>query len=108
MMDDSELRRRFARMRDADRQRAPSFAQISESARTRTRRRATLRGRPLVIGAVAAVVIAAVWLAGIYLFSVTVTPAIGTWRAPTDVLLRTPGIELLGAMPRSARPFSTR
>jgi hypothetical protein len=100
-MSEGELRRSFARMRDADRQRAPSFAQISESARTRTRRRATLRVRPLVIGAAAVVLIAAVWLKGHERSlspSVTV-PAIGTWRAPTDVLLRTPGIEMLGAMP---------
>jgi hypothetical protein len=29
----------------------------------------------------------------------TTTPAIATWRAPTDVLLQTPGSELLGDMP---------
>ena len=100
MMDDSELRRSFARMRDADRQQAPGFAQISESARTRTRRRATLRVRPLMIGAAAAVLIAAVWLGRERSVSPSATvPAIGTWRAPTDVLLQTPGIELLGALP---------
>ena len=59
-----------------------------------------LRVRPLVIGAAAAVVIAAVWLANARSFSPhTVTPTIATWRAPTDVLLRTPGSELLGIMP---------
>jgi hypothetical protein len=62
-----------------------------------------LRVRPLVIGAAAAVVIAAVWVANARSFSPhTATPtiaAIAAWRAPTDVLLRTPGSELLGEMP---------
>jgi hypothetical protein len=62
-----------------------------------------LRVRPLVIGAAAAVVIAAVWVANARSFSPhTATPtvaAIAAWRAPTDVLLRTPGNELLGEMP---------
>ena len=101
-MDESELRRRFARMRDADRESAPSFAQTYAGARARPSGRAMLRLRPLVIGAAAAVVVAAVWLARAGSFSpaeVTPHPTILTWRAPTDVLLRTPGSELLGAMP---------
>jgi hypothetical protein len=100
MMDESELRRRFAQLREADRERAPSFARIYSLARARRSWRATLRVRPLVIGAAAAVAIAAVWLAHARSFSPSaVTPTIATWRAPTDVLLRTPGSELLGAMP---------
>ena len=98
-MDDGALRRRFAHLREADRQRAPSFAQALSHLRARRRWRATLRIRPLMIGAAAAVV-AAVWLASERSFSPpAVTPAIATWRAPTDVFLRTPGHELLGAMP---------
>ena len=100
MMDESELRRRFAQLREADRERAPSFAQIYARARARRSWRATLHVRPLVIGAAAAVVIAAVWLSYSRSFPTSaVTPAIATWRAPTDVLLRTPGSELLSAMP---------
>ena len=100
MTDDNELRRSFARMRDADREQAPSFAQTWESARTRTRRHVTLGARPVVIGAAAAVLIVAGWLEHSRSISPpAAAPAIGTWRAPTDVLLRTPGIELLGAMP---------
>ena len=100
MMDESEIRHRFAQLRDADRERAPSFAQTYGRARARRSWRATQRVRPLVIGAVAAVAIAVVWLAHARSFSPpTATPAIATWRAPTDVLLRTPGSELLGAMP---------
>ncbi|MDQ6888157.1 MAG: hypothetical protein M3068_12850 [Gemmatimonadota bacterium] len=98
MMDESELRRRFAQLREADRERVPSFAQTY--GRARRSRRATLRVRPIVIGAVAAVAIAAVWLEHARSFSPSATPpTIATWRAPTDVLLRTPGSELLGALP---------
>ena len=100
MMDESELRRRFVQVREADRERAPSFAQTYGRARARRRWRARLRVRPLVTGAAAAVAIAAVWLAHARSFSPSAaTPAIATWRAPTDVLLQTPGSELLGAMP---------
>jgi hypothetical protein len=100
MMDESELRRRFAELREADRERAPSFAQTYARSRARRSWRATLRVRPLVIAAAAAVAIVAVWIAHARSFSPSaVTPTIVTWRAPTDVFLRTPGSELLGAMP---------
>jgi hypothetical protein len=99
-MDDSEIRQRFAQLREADRERAPSFAQTYGRAPARRSRRATLRLRPLVIGASAAIAIVAVSLAYLRSFSPSaVTPTIVTWRAPTDILLRTPGSELLGAMP---------
>jgi hypothetical protein len=100
MMDENELRHRFAKLREADREHAPSFAQTFGRARARRSLRATLRARPLVIAAAAAVVIAAIGL--VYTRSLTppaATPEIATWRAPTDVLLETPGSELLGAMP---------
>jgi hypothetical protein len=98
--DESEIRQRFAQLREADRERAPGFAQIYGRARSRQSRRSIQRVRPLVIAAAAAVVIATVWIAKARSFSShTVTPTIATWRAPTDVLLRTPGSELLGTMP---------
>lgn len=100
MMDESELRSRFAQLREADRERAPSFAQTYGRARARRSGRGKLRTRPLVIAAAAAVVIAATLLAYTRSSSPSAaTPAIATWRAPTDVLLQTPGSELLGAMP---------
>jgi hypothetical protein len=100
MMDDREIRHRFAELRESDRVRAPSFAETYVRARSRQSRRAILRVRPLLIGAVAAVAIATVWLAYSRSFSTsTATATIATWRAPTDVLLRTPGSELLGTMP---------
>jgi hypothetical protein len=100
MMEESELRRRFGQLREADRNRAPSFAQIYARARTREGLRTTMRMRPFAIGAAAAVVIAAIWIAQTRPFSTDkVAPAIATWRAPTDLLLETPGTELLRAMP---------
>jgi hypothetical protein len=99
-MDENEIRQRFAQLREADRENAPGFAQTYARARSRRRSRAIHRVRPVVIAAAAAVVLAAIWLGNTRsLSSVPVTPTIATWRAPTDVLLRTPGSELLGEMP---------
>jgi hypothetical protein len=99
-MDESELRQRFGRLREVDGERLPSFAQTYARARARRRLPATLRIRPLMIGAAAALAIAAVLLGrDRSLSSSAVAPAITTWRAPTDVFLRVPGTELLSAMP---------
>ena len=99
-MDENEFRRRFARVRKADQERAPSFAQTYGRARARRSWRAPLRVRTLVIGVAATVAVAAVWLARSRSFSPPeLTPTIATWRAPTDVFLPTPGRELLGTMP---------
>jgi hypothetical protein len=92
MMDENEIR-----------ERVPGFAQIYGRGRARRRLGVMPRVSPLVIGAAAAVLIAAVWIANARSVSrSTTTPTIATiaaWRAPSDVLLRTPGSELLGAMP---------
>jgi hypothetical protein len=100
MMDDSEIRQRFARLREADQESAPNFAQTYGRTRARRSMRTIRRVRPLVIAAAAAVAIAAVALLYARSSSPSAgTPEITTWRAPTDVLLRTPGSELLGEMP---------
>jgi hypothetical protein len=99
-IDDNELRRRFAQMREAEREGAPGFAQTLGRARARRNARTTWRVRPVVLGAAAAVVVAALWLASSRPDQPSaVAPAIGSWRAPTDALLQTPGSDLLGAMP---------
>jgi hypothetical protein len=99
-MDEKELRRQFTELRDVDKDRAPAFAQVYRRARARASLRRTPRVRPLVLAAAAVVVIAALSLAyGRSTTPSTTTPAIATWRAPTDVLLQTPGSELLGVMP---------
>jgi hypothetical protein len=99
-MDESELRRRFTQLRDADRERTPSFTQTHQRARARSAARVPLGVRRLVLGAAAAALVIAVWMASARSLSHSDTaPAIATWRAPTDVLLDTPGSELLAEMP---------
>ena len=100
MIDENEIRDRFAQLRESDRVRAPSFAQIYGRTRARRSSRATPRVRPLLIDALVAVVIGAVlvWHSQSSSPS-TATETIATWRAPTDVLLQTPGRELLSTMP---------
>jgi hypothetical protein len=103
MMDETDIRQRFAQLREADRESAPGFAQIYGRGQARRRLGAMPRVRPFVIAAAASVVIAAIWLGNARSVSrSTRAPTIATiaaWRAPTDILLRTPGSELLGAMP---------
>ena len=100
MIDETEIRNRFAELREAERVRAPGFAQIHGRARARGTWVATHRVRPFVLAAAAVIAIIAFSLAHSRSISHSAaTPAIATWRAPTDVLLRTPGSELLGTMP---------
>ena len=98
MEHDSEIRDRFAQLRESDRVGAPSFAQTYARARSR-RTSGALRVSTLLIGAAAAILIAGVWQAHSRSLSLSTTAEIATWRAPTDVLLRAPGSALLGAMP---------
>ena len=100
MMDENEIRQRFRQLRESDRVRAPNFAQIYGRTRARRSSRAAPRVRPLLIDALLAAVIGAVftWHSQSSAPS-TATETIATWRAPTDILLRTPGSELLGTMP---------
>ena len=80
--------------------RAPNFAEIYGRKRARRSSRATPRVRPLLIDALVAVVIGALLLWHEQSSSPsTAMETIATWRAPTDILLRTPGSELLGSMP---------
>ena len=98
-MDESEIRRRFAQLRESDRVVAPSFVQTYARAQSRGSSR-VLRPSTLLITVAAVILIAGVWQA----HSRSLTPSksmetIATWRAPTDILLTTPGSELLGTLP---------
>ena len=100
MIDENKLREDFERLRDADRKRAPGFAETCTRARAHHSVRSNPRLRPVVMAVAAAVLIAAVWMERTGSFARSgASPAIATWRAPTDVLLDTPGRDLLGAMP---------
>lgn len=99
-IDEGELRRRFAELREDDGKRTPTFARLYARGPARRSWRAMFRPRLLAIGAAAAVATAAVLTAHARSSPVREgTPPISTWRAPTDILLRTPGSELLSEMP---------
>jgi hypothetical protein len=99
-MDDDELRRRFAQGREAERGHAPHFAQVLGRSRVHRRARERIRVRPLAFGAAAVAIVATAWLAVFPTASTSpMPPGIADWRAPSDVFLRTPNPELLGAMP---------
>jgi hypothetical protein len=92
-MNDSELRNAFHRLRDAEIARAPRFHVTGSAPRW------SWNWRP-------ALAAAALLLIVITLFVLPPrrrAPEVGsivTWKAPTDVLLRTPGSELLSTVPR--------
>ena len=112
MMDESEIRQRFAQLREADRESAPGFAQTYASARSRRSSPAMQRVRPLVIAAAAAVVIAAVWIANARSFSPhTVTPTIAPSQHGARRRTSSSGLQAVSCSarcPRSARPCSTK
>ena len=100
MMDEPELHRRFARLRAADEEGTPQFWQTFERARRSRPSHVTLRLRPLMFGAATVIVLAVGWSTWVRWWSPSpVTPSIATWRAPTDVLLRTSASALVGVMP---------
>ena len=100
--DDQELRKLFARLKDEDRGRTPSFRAPAL--------RVAPGWRPLARVALAAavVVIAVVLARPDQTPRMTVHPAVylGTtaWRSPTDFLLSTPGSELLRSVPAVGSP----
>ena len=102
---DRELTRLFEEQRRADEASAPDFRELL--ARPRPLRASLARGipRPALAAAAAAVVAAALFLRrpprppapepGLP----AAAAALASWKAPTDVLLETPGAELLGRLP---------
>ena len=104
-----EIARLFEAQREADEALAPPFADIVH--RPSHRARSVRSFRPIAAAAGVLVVAALVLL----LHSAT-TPrppvpatesdavALGTWKAPSDVLLQTPGSDLLNRTPSLASP----
>ena len=106
---DRELTRLFTEQRRADEASAPGFHELMARARAAAKSRAfapeAQEGRWAWRAAVAAA--ASVALAtGLYLLRPppeprlpSSAPTLAAWKAPTDVLLKTPGAELLGRLP---------
>jgi len=89
-MNDSDLRDAFHRLRDAESARAPRFG-------VAPRPRFSI-WRPAIAAAMLLFIVMA-----ISTLPIRREPEIGSivdWKAPTDVLLRTPGSELLSTVPQ--------
>lgn len=105
--DDGDLRERFRRLRRDEEAAAPGFAH--SVTRARARHGSTARRRlliPVAVGALGAAALA-LWLAapsGTPQWTggtgeLSLGTSVGAWRTPTDVLLDTPGSELLRTLP---------
>src|SRR6266576_3469750 len=90
-MNDAELRNAFHRLRDEEMAHTPRF------------RRPVAVARPMIAWRFATALLLLLFVAALTL-PFRERPAevesIVTWKAPTDVLLRTPGSELLSTVPR--------
>lgn len=106
---ESELTRLFEEQRHADEASAPGFHELMARARAATKGRAfapeAREGRWAWQAAVAAAASFAL-ATGLYLLRPppeprlpSNAPTLAAWKAPTDVLLQTPGAELLGRLP---------
>jgi hypothetical protein len=103
---DKELIRLFAEQRLADEASAPGFRELLDRARAGTKGPVFApEGKWAWRAAVAAAASLAL-ATGLYLLrpppeppSPSIATTLAAWKAPTDVLLQTPGVELLGRLP---------
>lgn len=110
---DGDLRERFARLREDERARAGSYLRV----RTRLGRARQHRWTPsirviMTAAAVVALAVVTVTTLGDRRETASVAPAftttrsvlpVGSWDAPTDFLLNTPGAQLLNTLPSIGR-----
>lgn len=94
-MMDERLKHEFAQLRAHERTHTPSFNAVLARAPRKSRRARAW----LAAGAVAAAVMAALLLWPRHIRDDVATPSITQWHAPTDVLLNTPGRNLLSELP---------
>jgi hypothetical protein len=104
---ESELTRLFEEQRRADEASAPGFRELMARARGAAKGRfAPAREGRWVWRVVVAAAASVAFAAGLYLLRPppeprmpSSAPTLADWKAPTDVLLQTPGAELLGRLP---------
>ena len=105
---ESELTRLFEEQRRADEASAPGFRELMARARGAPQGRgfAPARKGRWVWRAVVAAAASVAFAAGLYLLRLppearmpSNARMLADWKAPTDVLLQTPGAELLGRLP---------
>jgi hypothetical protein len=98
--EDGDLRRSFAALRRHEAGAAPPFRRAWAAALAGRRRP---RAR-FAVAAVALAFLALLWLRPGPAPEPMNAPPVARWQSPTDFLLRTPGRELLSAVPALARP----
>ncbi len=99
--EDDDLRQAFTALRRADAAHTPSFSDVMAGGRAAAPGRRLI---PLLGGALAAACVVASIVVGVQARRAPYPPpalaSMETWTAPTDFLLRTPGSEVLGTVPR--------
>ncbi|MGH7568419.1 MAG: hypothetical protein ACREL9_05535 [Gemmatimonadales bacterium] len=103
-----ELRDRFERLRREEADRVPAFRAVLAAAERRRAGRPPARFR-LALGVIALAAGVVAVVVGVRLFRAPATPvdlAATRWRGPTDFLLRLPGHELLGTVPRLSTMYT--
>jgi hypothetical protein len=93
--DRDAMHRVFAELRDVDRRSAPDFDAVLRHPRGRYAAARSLRA----VAALAAVLVVAAVVVTRRPQPVPSGAPLSAWRAPTDVLLRTPGVEVLRSVP---------
>src|SRR5262249_46243709 len=93
--DREAMRRLFTELRAADRRALPGLEAVLGRPRSPVASAAALSS----IMVLAAVVVIAAVIVATRSYSVPVGPTLSAWQAPTDVLLSTPGIEVLRSVP---------
>ncbi len=101
-MHDSELRNAFHQLRDAERARVPRFrsAGPAPSPARAADGGGTTHMWMRMLAAAALILIVITYSLLPHHRRAPEAESIVTWKAPTDVLLRTPGCELLSSVPR--------
>lgn len=97
---DADLRRLFAELRERDRRTVPGFEALVARARVRPVR---ARARaPLLIAAMAVLVLIAGVAAVLLLRHPAPSVALASWRSPTAFLLHVPGEDILRTVPSAS------
>jgi hypothetical protein len=102
--DDEDLRRAFTALRREDAAHAPGLERLLARPQP-SRHRTPVRLAGFMAAAAAAGVAAMILAQVFHLFrrpapDGVVAPTVASWSAPTDFLLRTPGQDILGPLPR--------
>lgn len=103
MSPDDDLRRLFATLREGDRRDVPAFVAPQRAPAPRRWRSAALR-----LAVAAAVMAALTFVLGRPARRAAPVPSLSAWRAPTEFLLKTPGLEMLTLGPRWPPPAASK